>query len=200
VPILRELSGRTQMILSGDKCVSSYDPATGRQHWMLDGPTEQFVASIVYNPKADLLFVTGGFPELHILGLRHDGRGKINDSAIVWRGKKGVSYVPSPISFGNYFLIVSDGGIASCIEASNGKTHWQERLGGDHHASLVSADGLVYFLSDAGVSTLVKPGPDFTVVARNEIGEHCFASPALSDGQIFIRGDQHLFCIQKKMR
>src|SRR6185436_9910759 len=77
VPLIRELSGRTQMILSGDKSIASYDPNNGKLHWFLNGPTEQYVASLVYNPKADLLFMTGGFPEHHLLGLRHNGSGTI---------------------------------------------------------------------------------------------------------------------------
>jgi outer membrane protein assembly factor BamB len=196
VPIIRELSGRTQMILSGDKSVASYDPDTGKPHWYLNGPTEQFVASLVYNPKADLLFMTGGFPEHHLLGLRHDGKGAISDAQIVWHNTKAscVSYVPSPISESDYFLVVSDPGYANCFEAKTGNLLWQEKLG-SHHASLVSANGLVYFLSDDGVTTVVKPGPKYEVVARSELGEGCFASPAISNGQMFIRADTHLYCI-----
>lgn len=197
VPIIRQLSGRTQMILSGDKSVASYDPNNGQLHWLLPGPTEQFVASIVYNPAADLLFVTGGYPELHILGLKHDGKGRIDDSQIAWRANRAVSYVPSPVSEGDYFYIVSDGGIAACYRAKDGKVMWQERMGGDHHASLVTAEGRVYFLSDRGVMTVVKAGPDFEVLAKNELGEDCFASPAISDGQIILRSDKHLFAIGK---
>ena len=169
----------------------------GKLHWLLPGPTEQFVASIVYNPGADLLFVTGGFPDLHILGLKHDGSGRINEDKIVWRANKGVSYVPSPISEGEFFLVVSDAGVACCYRAKDGKMMWQERLGGEHHASLVSAEGLVHFLSDNGVTTIVKPGPEFQVIAKNDLAEHCFASPAISDGKIFIRTDKHLFAIGK---
>jgi len=195
VPIIRELSGRTQMILSGDKTVASYDPRNGQPHWLMDGPTDQFVASIVYNPGADLLFVTGGYPELHLLGLKHDGHGRIGDSKIAWRGTRGVSYVPSPISSGDYFFIVSDGGIASCLEAKTGKTLWQERLGGDHNASLVSAENRVYFMSIKGVATVVEAAPEFRVLGKNDLGEPVFASPAISNGEIFLRGGQHLFCI-----
>jgi outer membrane protein assembly factor BamB len=186
------------MILSGDKSVASYDPANGKLHWIMDGPTEQFVASIVYNPEADLLFVSGGFPELHILGLKHDGRGKIGDEKIVWRSKRGVSYVPSPVSLGSYFYIVSDGGIGSCYEAKTGKLMWQERMGGEHHASLVTTPGRVYFLSDNGLTTIVEAGPEFKVLAKNDLAEKTFASPAISNGQIFIRGDKHLFAIGKR--
>jgi outer membrane protein assembly factor BamB len=194
VPLLRTLSGRDQMILSGDKCVASYDPHNGSRHWVIDGPTDQFVASVVYNPGADLLFVTGGYPDHHILAVRPDGQGNITDTHIAWRTNKGVSYVPSPISEGDYFLIVSDAGFGCCFQAATGQLHWQERLG-EQHASLVSAGGLVYFLNDAGVTHVIRPGPSYELVAKNVLGEECFASPALSNGRIYIRGYEHLFCI-----
>lgn len=196
VPTVMRLSGRNQMILSGDKSVASYDPDTGKPHWYLNGPTEQWVASIVYNPKADLLFVTGGFPDHHIFGLRHDGKGTITDAQMAWHHTRAswVSYVPSPISEGEYFLIVSDTGYACCFRAKDGELVWQEKVG-SHHASLVSADGLVYFISDDGVTRVVKPGPEYQAVAVNELGERVFASPAISQGQLFIRGDKSLFCI-----
>ncbi len=199
VPLIRELSGRIQMILSGDKTVASYNPDDGRLHWIIHGPTEQFVASLVYNPKADLLFMTGGFPEHHLLGIRHTGSGNVSDTAIAWHNTKAscVSYVPSPISEGNYFLVVSDSGFANCLEAATGHLLWQEKVG-EHHASLVSANELVYFLNDDGVMNVVRPGAEFARVARNELGEACFASPAISHGQLFIRGEKHLFCIGKK--
>lgn len=126
-PIIREIGGRTQMILGGSKCVASYDPNDGSQHWMISGPTEQFVASMVFNGK--LLFLTAGFPELHLLALRPDENGVVSDADIAWRTKKGASYVPSPIAAGDYFLVVSDGGVASCFEAESGNRVWMERLG-----------------------------------------------------------------------
>jgi outer membrane protein assembly factor BamB len=196
VPIIRELSGRTQMILSGDMSVASYDPDNGKLHWYLNGPTEQYVASLVYNPKADLLFMTGGFPEHHVMSLRHDGNGTIDNKQIPWHHERAswTSYVPSPISAGDYFLVISDTGYACCFHAKTGKLQWQEKLG-SHHASLVSANGLVYFISDKGETTIVKPGKEYKEVAKNELGEKVFASPAISQGQLFIRGYEHLYCI-----
>jgi outer membrane protein assembly factor BamB len=194
VPIIRQLDSRAQMMLSGDKCVASYDPNNGVRHWVIDGPTEQFVASPVYSAKEDLLFITGGFPDHHILAIKPDGHGNVTKTHIVWRTTRGVAYVPSPIIEGDYFLVVSDSGVAHCFKAKSGKLCWQERLG-EHHASLTLANGLVYFLSDNGVTTVVKPGPEYQEVARNEIGERCFASPALSEGELFLRGDKSLFCI-----
>jgi hypothetical protein len=195
VPIIRQLDGRTQMILSGNKCVASYDPHDGSRHWIIDGPTEQFVASLVDNGK--LLFMTAGFPEHHILAIRPDGRGNITGSHVVWRTQKGCSYVPSPIVAGDgrFFLVVSDEGIASCFEAETGQRHWMERIGPHYSASTVSAGGLVHFLGDDGVSTLVRPDTKFQVAARNALGENCRASPAISQGQIFFRGQKHLYCV-----
>lgn len=193
-PIIREAAGRTQMVLSGTKCVTSYDPRDGKLIWMIDGPTEQFVASLVFNDRANLFFLTAGYPQHHILAIRPDGKGNVTDTHIAWRTQKGAAYVPSPISAGDYFLMTSDSGTGECFEAKTGRLAWEERLG-EQHASLVSATGLVYFLSDTGVMNVVRPGEKFDLVAKNEIGERTFASPAVSEGRIFIRGEKHLFCI-----
>jgi len=196
-PIIRDLAGKTQLILSGDMTVASYDPDTGARHWIIQGPTEQMVASLVYNEKANLLFYTGGFPELHILAIKPDGLGDITRTHIAWRTMKGAGYVPSPASLGDYFLNITDQGTFSCYRATDGEIQWSERIGGTH-ASFITAGGLAYTLADSGLMTVVKPGPTLDIVARNELGEKCFASPAVSRGQLFIRGYQHLFCIGAK--
>jgi hypothetical protein len=196
-PFIREAAGRTQMVLSGSKCVASYDPENGKLRWIIDGPTEQFVASMVFNERANLFFLTAGYPQHHLLAIRPDGDGNVTQTHIAWRTQKGAGYVPSPISTGDYFLVVSDSGVAHCYEAAGGKLAWQERLG-EQHASLVSANGLVYFLNDDGVTHVVRPGAKYELVARNELGERCFASPALSEGHIYIRSDRSIVCIGEK--
>jgi hypothetical protein len=193
-PLVRDIGGRVQMVLSGDKCVASYDPNTGTRYWVIDGPTEQFVASPVYSERCGLVFITAGFPEHHILAIRPDGKGNVTGTHIAWRTTEGAAYVPSPIIIGDYFLLVSDGGVAHCFEARTGNLAWKERLG-EEHASLVSAESNAYFLNDKGTMNVVKVGPRLQRVAQNEIGEKCFASPAISHGQIFLRGETHLFCI-----
>jgi len=193
-PLIRQMAGRMQMSLSGSKCVASYDPRDGRLLWIIDGPTDQFVASPVFSERTGLLFITGGFPDHHILAIRPDGDGNVTRSKIAWRTTKGVAYVPSPICEGDYFLVVSDAGIAHCFNAATGEILWTERLG-EHHASLVSAAGRVYFLNDNGVAHVVAPAPSYRLLARNELGEKTFASPAISRGCIFLRTDRHLYCI-----
>ncbi|MGE0757370.1 MAG: PQQ-binding-like beta-propeller repeat protein [Pirellulaceae bacterium] len=193
-PIIREFEGRQQLLLSGSKCVASYDPRNGSQHWYLDGPTEQFVASLVDNGR--LVFLTAGFPDKHILAVRPSGHGTLSDDSIVWRTTKNCAYVPSPVICGDYLLLVSDNGIASCYHADEGKLQWVSRLDTmNHSASLVTAEGRVYFLADNGVTRVVRPGPAFEQIAANPLGEDCYASPAISGGRLYVRGRQHLFCI-----
>jgi outer membrane protein assembly factor BamB len=87
--------------------------------------------------------------------------------------------------------------VASCLEAKTGKRLWSERLGKHHSASPVAAEGLLYFLDDDGITHVLKARPEFEVVARNELGEQCRASPAMSRGRIYIRTTEHLYCIGK---
>jgi outer membrane protein assembly factor BamB len=197
VPLIREIGGRTQMVLSGTMCVTSYDPRTGKLLWIIDGPTEQFVASLVFSEQTGLLYMTGGFPEHHLLAIKPDGSGNVTDTHIAWRTNKGVAYVPSPIVEGGHFLIVSDSGVAHCFDAKSGEILWEERLR-EHHASLSSAEGRVYFINDFGILRSVKPGKAYELVAESELKEKVFASPALSEGQIFIRGEKSLICLGKR--
>ena len=193
-PLIRDMGGRPQMVLSGDICVASFNPRTGQRLWVINGPTEQFVASPVYSQQCGLVIITGGYPDHHILGIRPEGAGNVTQTHIAWRTTRGAAYVPSPIIERDYFLVISDEGVAHCFAAATGQLLWNERLG-QEHASLVSAEGRIYFLNDKGVMNVVKAGPEFLRVAQNNIGEKCFASPAISHGQFFLRGERHLFCI-----
>ena len=196
-PIIREIDGRMQMMLSGSKCVTSYNPDNGSLQWIIDGPTEQFVASLVYNKG--LLFLTGGFPDKHILAIDPTGSGNVTDSHIRWRhDRKGVSYVPSPVAAGKYFYLVSDNGIGSCYDAETGKVMWQERMGRHYSGSLVATKEHVFYQDDDGITKVVKVGPKFEVVAENNLDEPVYSSLSSSQGQYFIRAEKHLFCIGAK--
>lgn len=196
-PLLRDVDGRMQLMLSGSKCVASYDPDTGKQQWIIDGPTEEFVASPVYHHK--LLYISGGYPDKLIVAIDPAGNGNISKTNIKWRhNRRGASYVPSPIAVGDYLLITSDDGIGSCFDADTGKIMWQERLGRHYSGSLVvTADDLVYATDDDGVTKVIKPGEKSEVLATNKLDEAIYASPAISRGQLFFRGTKHLWCIGK---
>ena len=192
-PVIWTIEGRNQMVLSGDKTVASYDPDTGKRHWVIDGPTDQFVASLVYN--GDLLFMTCGFPQRHMLAIDPRGSGNVTKSHVRWRTRKDPSYVPSPASIGKYFMVVSDSGKASCLEAGTGRLVWNQRIGREHGASAITVQGHVCFVSERGVMTVIKPGEEYAEVAKNELGEEMHASPVITRGQWLLRGEEHLFCI-----
>ncbi len=198
VPLIREVSGRVEMVLSGSKCVAGYDPDSGCELWRIDGPTEQFVASMVYSDRTGLFYMSGGFPKHHVQAICPGGSGNVTASHVVWHhnppGPVGVSYVPSPLVEGDWLLLNDDRGFAHGFDAQTGNVVWSERFG-RQHASLVSAAGLVYFLNDKGECSVVNPAQKFELVSKNVLGESTYSSPAISDGQIFLRSERHLWCI-----
>lgn len=192
-PLIREMAGRTQMIQCGDRCVTSFDPDTGRPLWKVDGPSQEFVATPVYSEQAGLVFVSSSWPKRVLLAIRPDGNGDVTDTHVVWRDTRGAPYVPSMIVAGDFLLSISNSGVAFCYEAATGKVLWQEKLG-RHHASPVLADGRVFFVNDDGQVNVIEPGAEFKRIAQYELGEPCYASPAISNGQVFLRSFHHLFC------
>jgi outer membrane protein assembly factor BamB len=190
-PLIVDAGGRKQLVMSGSKCVASYDPDTGRQLWINDGPTEQFVSSLVY--LDGIFFLTAGFPTYHYVGLRPDGH-------VAWHheppAREG-AYVPSPIAASHWFFAVSDEGWCNCFEARTGERKWLQRLGRHHSASPVLAESRLYFTADNGDTYVVKASDRFEVICKNRLGEECYASPAIARGQIFIRATGHLYCIGK---
>jgi outer membrane protein assembly factor BamB len=139
--------------------------------------------------------MTAGFPTYHVMAIRPDGKGNVTDTHVVWHVKNARCYVPSPVVIGGYLMIADDRGTANCYDSATGERLWQARLGKHFSASLVTAEGLVFFLADDGVMKVVRPGPELDVVAENHIGENCYAAPALSGGRIYLRGEHLLHCI-----
>ena len=198
-PLIRELAGRVQLIQCGDRRVASFDPDSGKQLWMVDGPSQEFVATPVFSERAGLVFVSSSWPRQVLLAIRPDGSGDVTQTHVAWRDHKGAPYVPSLIVAGDFLLSVNPAGVAFCYEAATGKVFWQEKLE-RHHASPVLVGGLVFFINDDGQVNVVKPGTTFERVGQYELGEPCYASPAISDGQVFLRGFKNLFCIGRKTK
>jgi len=192
-PLIRELAGRTQLIQCGDRCVTSFDPDTGDQLWKVDGPSQEFVATPVYSERAGLVFISSSWPKQILLAIRPNGRGNVTKTKVAWSDNKGAPYVPSMIVAEDFLFSVNRGGTAFCYEAATDKVLWREKLG-RHHASPVLVDGLVFFINDDGEVNVIKPGVEFQRIAKYELGESCYASPAISDGHVFLRGFKRLFC------
>jgi outer membrane protein assembly factor BamB len=200
VPLIVEAAGKTQMVLTGNLGIHSYNPEDGSPIWNIVGPTEQYVASLVYGDG--LFFMTAGFPDFHNMAIRPDGKGDITKTHIAWHESKtkptNASYVPSPIAVNKYFYMISDRGFLSCFHATTGERTFIEKLGNHHSASPVYAGGHVYLTDDAGVTYVLTDDGKFNVVSRNALHDECYASPAISNGQIFIRTLNTLYCIGKK--
>lgn len=194
-PIIRTIGGRTQMVMSGSSHIVSYDPKDGSRHWQIDGPTEQFVASMVYD--GERFFMAAGFPTYHVMAIRPTGKGNVTDTHIAWHSKDAKCYVPSPVLNGGFLFVADDRGTVNAFDAKTGNRVWRERLGGNIDASLVTAGNHVYFQTRDGIMKVVRRMPEPELIAENPVGEDCFASPAISQGQLFVRGAKHLFCIGK---
>ena len=118
---------------------------------------------------------------------------------MAWKVRSGGANIPSPVLWDGLYYFVEDNGLGNCLKADSGESLWRERLGGrKYSASPVAGDGKIYFTSEDGKVTVVKAGPKFEELARNDVGELVVASPALSQGRLFLRGDKHLYCIGKK--
>ncbi|MBT3383612.1 MAG: PQQ-binding-like beta-propeller repeat protein [Prolixibacteraceae bacterium] len=193
-PIFRKMAGKMQMIFGGNREIGSYNPNDGSRYWFVSGPSEDFTSTPVYNEKENLVIMSSAWPQRFLLAIKPDGSGDVTESHVVWKNKEGAVYVPSPITTGDYILTTMTNGNVHCIDAATGNILWVEKLG-RQYSSPVLADGLVYMPNDEGVITVIKPGPTFETIAKNSIGERMNASPAISNGKIYLRGDKHLFCI-----
>jgi outer membrane protein assembly factor BamB len=188
--------GRQQLIVSGSDETTSYDPATGKQLWWCRGPSDVAVAGMAFGDG--LVFATAGYPARTRMAIRTSGTGDITATEVAWKTQRQVTYVPSPVYHDGHFYSVLDEGMMCCFEAKTGETKWEQRLGGRFRASLLLADGLIFATNDKGVTTVFRASPkSFQQVAVNDLKEFCYASPALSNGRLFIRTAENLFCIGK---
>ena len=194
-PLLREVDGQMQAVMAGSKCVAGFDPMTGKRLWWVEGPTEQFVASMVHDDSH--FYLTAGFPTYHVMAIRHGGKQDVTESHVAWHVNDAKSYVPSPVLAKGLLFVADDRGIAHCFDCSNGEHVWRDRLGPHFSASLITSQGLVYFTADDGDTTIMQAAREPIVLRVNKLGERVYASPAVSQGELFLRGTEHLYCISE---
>ncbi len=194
-PIVINWEGKDQLISVYAKRVSAYDPVTGRELWAFDYPGHTIVPRPVF---ADgLLYISGGLPKAELWAIRPGTSGLIGDDHLVWKTIKQVPAVSSVLLYGQRLFMVSDNGIASCLEAKSGKLLWSERLGGNYFASPVAAEGNIYFCADNGKTTVVKTADQFGIVATNTLDGGLVASPAFAGKALYLRSKTHLYRIEK---
>jgi len=193
-PLVVNPPGGDQVISPGAFQAIAYEPRTGKELWRVKYP-EGFsnVPMPVYGN--DIVFICTGFQEPSLLAVRLDGRGDVTKSKIVWKLDRGIPRTPSPLLVGNELYIVSDNGIATCIDAKTGEELWRARLDGNYSASPIYADGRIYFLSEEGEAIVIAPGRQLKHLATNQLDGPTLASMAVSHNSLFIRSATHLYRI-----
>ena len=196
-PVIIEHGGRKQIVSIAGDAIQAFDPKNGELIWTAYAQGEGLVPTPVFGDG--LIFAASGFEKTTLRGVRMGGKGNVTESHIAWEQRKGVPTQPSLLYIKSHVYGITDGGIATCYKGDSGQIIWQERIGGNHSASPVSADGKIYFLSEAGETAVIEANPKFSgILATNSVGEKCQGSMAISQGNFFIRSDKHLFCIGKK--
>jgi outer membrane protein assembly factor BamB len=196
-PAIWENGGKAQVISEAGDVVQGFDVETGERLWSNEVIGEGKVPSTVIGDG--LVFTSGGWGGKEtIKAFKLGGKGDMKESQLVWEQRKGMPKVPSMIYVKPHLFAITDGGVATCMKADTGELVWQERVGGNFSATPMVAEGRIYFLGDNGETTVVEAGPEFKVLAKNPLGEKVQASPAISQGQIFIRTEKNLFAIGKR--
>ena len=199
-PALLRYGTTTEIVVTGGDVVTGHDPATGRELWRANGlnPYNDSSNRIVASPIVVGDMVYAPSRERPILALKAGGRGDVSKSALLWTFDAGPD-VPTPVTDGAYVYVINDRGIMACLDAKTGREHYsRQRLRpGTYSASPVLADGKIYVTNEDGVTSVVKAGPAFQVLAENEFDDYTLSSPAISGGRIFFRTTKHLWAIGK---
>jgi outer membrane protein assembly factor BamB len=193
-PLLVTRGNQTQLIVSGSDETRSYNPDTGQPIWWCNGPSDVAVAGLAYGEG--MVFATAGYPDRTRMAIRVDGRGDVTKTHVAWSSRRQVTYVPSPVYHAGHLYSVIDEGMVCCFDAKTGQSKWEYRLGGRFRASLVLAAGRIYATNDKGLTTIFVPNPQqFQALASNDLGNFCYATPAISNGRIFLRAGENLYSI-----
>lgn len=207
-PFLFVAGGRTTIVTNASRHMRGYDAATGKLIWECAGGSMITVPSPV--AAQGLVFLSSGhnlLPQRPIVAVRPEAsgditppRGQSQSDGVAWSHRSGGAYVTSPIAIGEYLYVPLDKGSLTCYEARTGKAVYEKQKLGARNtitASPVAGDGNIYVQTEDGECYVVKPGPEFEILAVNKIDEVFCASPAVSAGNIFLRGRKHLYCIGK---
>ena len=196
VPQIAVVDGQDQLISGAGNVVQGFDLKTGERLWTVSSPGEGVVPSVVVGDN--MAFTASGFGQSRVCAVRlGGGRGDITKTHTLWESREDVPKMSSMLYVSPYLYLATETSVAKCMKGATGEVVWRQRLGGPFSASPVWADGKIYFLSEKGTTTVVEEGPQFKVVATNELDEKCCASPAISQGNIFIRTEKTLYCIGK---
>lgn len=195
-PLLRPTPNGLELVVMGGNQLDAYDPATGKQLWFLPGLTGgRTITGPTYHE--DFVYATQG-QRGPLVAVRATGTGELPRSAIAWKQEQGTPDSCCPVVTSGLLFQVADNGIARCLDAHSGHLKWEKRLPGDYKASPLAADGRIYFLNTRGLCTVISTSARYEKLAENQLDDDTLASPAVSDGCLYIRGHKTLYCVQKK--
>ncbi len=187
---------RHELVVCGSLRVDAYDPSSGSPRWTVSGMQRECIPTpVVAHGRVYVVSGPGG----QSMAIRPGGHGDVTRSRVLWSSPRGVPYVPSAIVVGDYYYLIDDDGIGTCLGAHDGRRVWQKRLTGKYTVSPVAGDGKIYFINEDGDTTVIAANVSgYRELARNSLGEPVYASPAISGGQLFIRGAKHMYCVGAK--
>lgn len=196
-PLIIRVAGREQMIVPGAQWIVAYEPATGKPIWQVDHGDGY---SVVPQPAFGngLVFFSTGFGQPQLWAIRVDGEGDVSGTHVAWKATRSIPKKPSPLIIGDELYLVSDVGVASCLDARTGHEHWQERVEGNYSASPIFADGRIYLFNEKGLTTVLRASRKFEKLAENPLDERIMATPAMIDRTIFLRTETHLYRIEEQ--
>jgi outer membrane protein assembly factor BamB len=200
-PLVVEHAGRKQVIVSAPTKVRSYDLQTGKMIWDCAGLGLNTIPQPVH--QDGVVYVMSGFRDPKLLAIKLGREGDLTGTdAVLWSETRGLSYTPSPVLFDGKLYTLTDNGMMSCFDAKTGKPYYQQqRLPKPYNfkASPVGANGKLYLATEDGDVVILKMGEKFEVLATNTLQDQFFiASPVILNGEIFLRGQNTLFCISEK--
>jgi outer membrane protein assembly factor BamB len=194
-PLVVETPSGPELIVNSSERVDAYDPRTGTLLWHTGGTNRFPIPMPVFHDG--VIYMSRGYRSGPYMAIRPGGRGDVSKTHVVWESATGAPYISSLVYYDGLIYMATDVGAVSVVDAKSGERVSQQRVEGVFSASPVAADGKVYFVSENGETIVMQAGRTPAVLARNDIGERSVASPAISNGQIFIRTDEHVFAIGK---
>lgn len=190
-PTVAIVDGKAQVLAPGPDHFAAYELTSGKELWRVLAPGWSVVPQPVLGHG--LVIYNHDYDNPELLAVKLGGEGDVTTSHVAWRIKRGAPSTPSPLLIGDELYFVADNGIASCVNAKTREQHWLERLGGNFSASPIFANGRVLFLNETGVATWVQTGQKFAVLGKNEVPGRTFATPAFSEGAMYLRTDEQLY-------
>jgi outer membrane protein assembly factor BamB len=195
-PQVVDVDGEHQLISAAGDVIQSHDLKTGELVWTVRSQGEGVTPSIV--TRDGISYSCSGFEKPTIRAVKFGGHGDVTETHLKWEQTRGVPALASLLLVGPHLYAVTDQGVLTCFDAETKEEVWRERIGGRHSPSPVFADGRIYFLSEQGESVVIEPGAEYKELARNNLGGLCRASIAVSQGNLFLRNDEGVFCIGPK--